>query len=143
MVSVVVFFPSLERILGECTTIHSLPMLFLLFFFRWRLTCTCSFHSIGQNQSTVAQRAEMTVAKCSLTSCVSAHSDFAGSRVYACLGVPAICTFGRVTRVFYMPLVVTWGQSRNGRRLMCVFSLTWERGPYYCILVQDSLFYCA
>ena len=32
----------------------------------------------------------------------SAHSDFVGSKVYACLGVTF--TFGRMTGVFYMPL---------------------------------------
>ena len=45
--------------------------------------------SKGQDQSTVAQWAEATVAKCSLTSCVwtLAHSDSVRSRVYTCLGV--------------------------------------------------------
>ena len=55
--------------------------------------------SLGQDQSTVAQRAETTMAESSLTSCVSARfrigcrtmpgqrhsqpSDFVGSRMYA------------------------------------------------------------
>ena len=33
--SVVVAFSSLARIVGECSTIHSLPALFF-FFFKWR-----------------------------------------------------------------------------------------------------------
>ena len=55
--------------------------------------------TLGQDQTTVAEQAEMTVAECSLTSCLwacfligshtvpaawSAHSDFVGSRVYVC-----------------------------------------------------------
>ena len=52
------------------STIHSPPA---LFFFKWRLAQTYLFHSLGQDQSTVAQRAEMTVTKCSLMSCVWAH----------------------------------------------------------------------
>ena len=59
----------------------------------------------------------MTVAKCSMHvnsfsdrfphyawTEQSAHSGFVGSRVCACLGQLAICAFGRMTRVFYMPL---------------------------------------
>ena len=86
---------------GECSTIYSPPALF--FFFLWRLARANLFHSIGQDQSTVAQRAETIVTEFSLTSCVgarflidahsawiaawSAHSDFDGSRVHACLGI--------------------------------------------------------
>ena len=50
---VVVAFSSLARILGECSTIQSPPAPFL-----------------GQDQSTVAKRAEKTVTECSLTSFV-------------------------------------------------------------------------
>ena len=39
-------------------------------FLKWRLACAHYFHSVGQDQSAVAQRAEMTVAKCSLTHCM-------------------------------------------------------------------------
>ena len=39
------------------------------FFFKWRLA-RANIHSLGQDQSTVAQRAETTVTECSLTSCV-------------------------------------------------------------------------
>ena len=41
-----------------------------LFFSKWRLARAHKFHSLCQDQSTVAQRAETTVAECSLTSCV-------------------------------------------------------------------------
>ena len=78
---------------------------FLLFFssslFKSRLGSAHYLHSIGQDQSTVAQRAETTVADCSLTRCVwglfltgshttpaqrhkSVYSDIVGSRMYAC-----------------------------------------------------------
>ena len=60
-----VAFSSLVRILGECSAIYS-PSAFF-FFIKWRLARAHSFHSLGQDQSTVAQEAEMTVAKCSLT----------------------------------------------------------------------------
>ena len=43
---------------------------FFFFFSKLRLACANSFHSIGQDQSTVAQRAETTVTKRSLMSCV-------------------------------------------------------------------------
>ena len=68
-VLVVVAISSLARILGECSTIHSPPALFfsLFFFLMWRLARPHLFHSVYQDQSTVAQRAEMTVAKWSLT----------------------------------------------------------------------------
>ena len=85
------FFFSLARILGKCSTIHSPP------FFKWRQARAHQFHFLGQDHSTVAQRAETTVAECSTTTCSfstatldkiqSAHSDFDGTREYACLGV--------------------------------------------------------
>ena len=40
------------------------------FFFKWRLARAHWFHSLGQDQSTVAQWAETTVTECSPTSCV-------------------------------------------------------------------------
>ena len=46
---------------------------FSSFFLRWRLVHAYQFHSLCQDKSTVAQRAEMTVAECSLTSCMLAH----------------------------------------------------------------------
>ena len=65
---VVVASSSLAKIMGECLTTHSLPSLFVLL--KWRLAHVHQFHSLGQDKSTVAQRAETTVAKCSLTSCM-------------------------------------------------------------------------
>ena len=53
---------------------HSFPactfFLFLFFFFKWRLARAHQFHSLGQDQSTLAQRAETTVAEYFLTSCM-------------------------------------------------------------------------
>ena len=70
--SLVVAFPSLARILRECSTIHSLPALLLLlcfilflFLFLWRIARTHLFHSLRQDRSTVAQSAETTVAESS------------------------------------------------------------------------------
>ena len=73
---------------------------FFSFSFKWRLARVHLFHSLGQNQSTVAQRAETTdrvfpdelrvssfpdrFPHYSRTAAYSAHSDFVGSRVYAC-----------------------------------------------------------
>ena len=39
-------------------------------FLKWRSACAHQFHFSGQDKSTVAQRAETIVAKCSLKSCV-------------------------------------------------------------------------
>ena len=50
---------------------HSiLAYVFYFFFPKWRLARAHLFHSLGQDQSTLAQRAETTVAECSLTCCV-------------------------------------------------------------------------
>ena len=48
----------------------STPALFFFFafFFKWMLVRAHQFRSLCQDQSTVAQRAETTVAECSLTS---------------------------------------------------------------------------
>ena len=43
------------------------------FVFRWRLARAHLFHSLGQDQSSVAQRAETIVVECSRTSCVWAR----------------------------------------------------------------------
>ena len=67
----VVAFSLLTRILGESLTIHSSPALF--FFLKWRLARTHEFHFLGQDQSTIAQWPEMTVAECFLSSCMWAH----------------------------------------------------------------------
>ena len=51
--------------------ISCLRFLLLLFFFlKWRLARAHQFQSLCHDQSRVAQRAETTVAECSLTSCV-------------------------------------------------------------------------
>ena len=93
------------------------------FFLKRGSARTHQFHFFfGQDQSTVAQRAKVTVAECFLMCCLrtcfprycecdrfphyariakSAHSSCICSRVYAC----ATCTFDRVTGVFYMPLL--------------------------------------
>ena len=47
--------------------------LHFFFFWRWRLACTHWFHFLGQDQSTVAQWAEMTVVKCSLVNYMWDH----------------------------------------------------------------------
>ena len=41
---------------------------FNLLLFKWRSARAYQFHSLGQDQSTVAEEAETTVAYCSLTS---------------------------------------------------------------------------
>ena len=61
-----------RRTPGERSTTHSPPafFFFFLFFPNWRSARAHYFHSLCQDQSTVAQRAEMTVTECSLMSCV-------------------------------------------------------------------------
>ena len=60
--TLVVAFSSRARVLGECSTVHSLPALF--FFLKWRLARANLFYSLGQDQSTVVQRAVTTVTEC-------------------------------------------------------------------------------
>ena len=104
---------------------------FVCLFFMWRLSHAHLFHSLGQDQSTVAQRAETTVTECSLSSYVSsfpdrfphsdwraaqsAHSDFVGSRVYACLGVTCHLHFWQNDRGHLSSTAVTRGW--NGHRI--------------------------
>ena len=52
---------------------HSFPVCAFFFFLKWRLARVHYFRSLGQDQSTVAQRAETTVTECSLTSRVWAR----------------------------------------------------------------------
>ena len=66
-------FPRVQGFWGECSTIHSPPALFFFCFLKWRLARTLLFHSLGQDQSTVAKQAETTVTECFLTSFVRAH----------------------------------------------------------------------
>ena len=49
---------------------HSFPAFAFFFFLQWRMDRAHKFHSLCLDQSTVAQRAETTVAECSLTNCV-------------------------------------------------------------------------
>ena len=65
---VVVAFSWHARILGE--GYHSIPACAFFFFLKWRLVRAYEFHSLYQDQSTVARRAEMTAAEYSLTSYV-------------------------------------------------------------------------
>ena len=46
---------------------------FNYFFLKWRLANAHYFHSLGQDQSKVAQRAQTTLTECSLTCCVRAR----------------------------------------------------------------------
>ena len=52
---------------GRRFDVHSMPV---PFFLKSRSVRAHQFHVLGQDQSTVAEQAEMTVAKCSLTSCM-------------------------------------------------------------------------
>ena len=64
------FFPRLQRLWGKVRRFIT-RLRFCACVCVWRSACAHQFHFFsGQDQSTVAQRAEMTVAECSLTSCV-------------------------------------------------------------------------
>ena len=65
---VVLAFPSHMRIGGGEIFVESIPT--CAFFFKWRSAGAHQFLSLSQDQSTVAQRAEATVAERSLTSCM-------------------------------------------------------------------------
>ena len=53
---------------------HSFPACaFFFFFFEVEISSRTLGHSLGQDKSTVARRAETTVTECSLTNCVSAR----------------------------------------------------------------------
>ena len=68
VVVAVVALSVLGRILGECSTIHSPPaLLFVFVCLKWRLARPHYLKCLFQDQSTVAQRAEITVTKCSLS----------------------------------------------------------------------------
>ena len=70
MVVVVVAFSSRARILGEYSTIHSRLRFFFLSFFKVEISSCTLTPLLRPDQSTVAQRAGMTVTGYSLTSCV-------------------------------------------------------------------------
>ena len=59
------FFLACEDFFGESS--DSFPTCHF-FFFNWRSAQTHKFHFLGQDQSTVTQRAETTVAECFLIS---------------------------------------------------------------------------
>ena len=59
------------RIFGECSTIYLPPT--LLFLFKVEISSRTLIPLLCQDQSTVAQRAEATVTKCCLTSCMWAR----------------------------------------------------------------------
>ena len=62
-----------RRLLGSWENVRPFILRLPFFFLKWRLARAHSFHSLCQDQSTVAQRAESTLAGCSLTSCVWTH----------------------------------------------------------------------
>ena len=62
---VVVSFSLRTRIWGKIVNpIPACALFFLFFFLKWRSACTHQFHSLSQDQSTVAQQAEMTLLPC-------------------------------------------------------------------------------
>ena len=65
---VVYLFVFVVCFLGVCECV--LFVCFFVFVLKWRLARAHLFQSFGQDQSTVAQRAETTVTECSPTSCV-------------------------------------------------------------------------
>ena len=103
-----------------------------LFLIKWRLARAHVFHSLGQDQSTVAQRSETTIDRVfpdelrvssfpgrfphsAWTAASSAHSDFDGSRVYACLSVTCRLHFWQNDRGLLRATAVTRGW--NGHRI--------------------------
>ena len=50
---------------------------------------------------------------CAWTAAQSAHSDFVGSRVYACLGVTCHLFLGQNVRVFLRATAVTWERNKH------------------------------
>ena len=64
------FFPLMCEDWGEGLIKHSKPVFFVCVFSKWRLAGEDPFHSLPQDQSTVAQQVEMTADEHSLTSCM-------------------------------------------------------------------------
>ena len=58
-------FPHMRGLFGEGSKIHSLPVFKKKI--QWLSACSHQFYSLGQDQSTVAEWAEMTVAECALS----------------------------------------------------------------------------
>ena len=106
-------FPSFDESPPNPTHPHppppTQPALSFFCFFKWRSAPAHQFHSSRQDQSTVVERSETTVDEHPLTSSVwarfpnrfphyawtaqSTHSDFAGSKVHACLAVTCLLHF--------------------------------------------------
>ena len=117
---VVVVLFLLVKILQEHLTTHSPPVLF--FFFFWVKISLCILIPLfmpGSDHSGSSSWDDC--GRCSLTSCVwacfrigfpqnaliaawSAHSNFTGSRMYACLGVTCHLHFCQNGRGLYVPL---------------------------------------
>ena len=75
------------------------PRFISIFFFYWRLARAHLSHSLGQDQSTVAQRAETTVAECSVTSRAQASFRIGSHtmpRKLCCYGNKLAALFERV-----------------------------------------------
>ena len=70
--SFIIVYPHLWGFWGECSTVYSPPAPPCPFFssLQWRLACAHQCHFLFKDQSKVALRSEMTVAECSLTSCM-------------------------------------------------------------------------
>ena len=101
--------------------------LFVVVVLRWRLGHAHQCHSLGQDQSTVAQQTEMTVTKCSLTSCMWVHflmgshttpvqqhsqptpSLLGQGYMHACLGVSCHLHFWQNDRGYLHATEVTQG----------------------------------
>ena len=132
MVVVMVAFSSHARILGECLTIHSLPVLYYNFFFKVEISLrklvplftpglvhsgSASLDDCGRmfpDKLRVSSFPDR-FAHYAWTAALSAHSDFVGSRVYACLGVTCHLHFWQNDRGLLRATVVTRGW--NGHRI--------------------------
>ena len=117
----VMAFSLLARTLKESLT--KFPVC-AFFFLKWRSAWMYQFHSSGQDQCTVAQRAEMTVNECSLMSCMwahfpdrfphhtwtaqSVHSNSVGSWVYVWLGVTCHLHFWQNDRSLLDAAAIIW-----------------------------------
>ena len=135
-------FSSRERILVECSTTHSPPALFILFFLVEFSTRTLiplfrpgSVHS-GSASWDDCDRVfpdELRVSSLpdrfshyAWTAVKSAHSDFVESKVYACLGVTCHMNFWQNDRGLLSATAVTRGW--NGHRIrVSTQSWLWRR----------------
>ena len=65
-------FPFYVRTLKGVQNIIPVCAFLIFFYIKWRWDCSCQFHFLGQDQSTVALQAKMTVYECSLMNWLSA-----------------------------------------------------------------------